>query len=163
MGQLLEGYTGFRTETSAEGFDQLETMQSRAQLVQYLSGKERQVVMLAVTYMRAPHIARRLNMELKQVKSILTAIKKRFGVRYIHELIEIVRISQVMWEPTPAQALFLFTQHNLIGATIRGSIVQDSEWFGLLLDMPDGTTRTAWFLNGREGDCSNGWIELEEG
>ncbi len=118
--------------------------------------------MLLVEHRTIGRVSEFMRLPKAEVRRIIVSAMKRLGVKRHYELFSMVRMTQMTWEVTPALALYLFAQHNLVGAVIRGAVVQDSDWAGLLLDMPDGTTKTAWLLDSRDGDTSGCWIQLEE-
>lgn len=132
-----------------------------ARRVHDLSGRDRQIVNLLVSRRSVREVAACLEMEHNQVRREVTRIKRSLGVRTIIDLTRIVMLSQIRWEPTPAMSLYVWAQKHLVGAIIRGAVVHDSDWFGLLLDFPNGEARTAWFVHNLEGDSTSGWIEIE--
>lgn len=161
MGRLEETGWPWRAG-SAQTFDELQNEHWRAQGIYDLRGLERQAVLLLAEYRIVSKVASLMGMGETEVRRLIFAVMHRLGVKRFYQLYEMVRIAQAPSEVTPAAALYHFIQRRLVGAVVRGAVMQDQDWTGLLLTMPDGAKKVAWLLDSREGDASSCWVQMED-
>lgn len=163
MTGLQEEFGRWGSRSSLDEFERLERRRQQAQTIYDLAPIERQVVMLLMMHRRIEKVARLTGRTPQQTRDILKTIMRRAGVRRHYELRELVRLTQHAWETTTALALYTFIQNTLVGATIKGAVVQDDDWCGMLLDMPDGSAKIAWLFQKDHDVGSHVWIDLDDG
>lgn len=162
MRGLEEGMGRWSEYSSLREYERLEQRRQQAQTIYELLPFERQVVMLLMVHRRVEKVARLTGRTSHQTREILNTIMQRAGVKRHYELRELVRLTQHASEPTTALALYYFVQHTLVGATIKGAVIQDDDWCGMLLDMPDGSAKIAWLFQRDHDVGSHVWIDLDD-
>lgn len=161
MGQFDPDFRIDILASPSSGKADFDRLRSGAHAVHELSGREKQVTMLLAEHRHVRKVARLAGINELHVRDILARVRRKLKVRHFHEIVTLVRASQSRWERTPALVLYAWAQRNIIGATIRSAVVQDSDWFGLLLEMPNGEHSIAWLLSADGDWTGDAWIEIE--